>query len=368
MPVLKFFKFSFLNRINKSMNQVKYLVLLSLVFLGTESFAGKCESALSSAQGSNDSRSDGPLAGFGSGPCVLITSPPRVRSAAPVGLVNRVEGDDDRDLIRRPQVLPHSSRPGVELVAGAGSLFLGGGGASRALVSPSPGSAFDPVSRAEAGGGRPDVTPRKIPKEWGSSGQRSYNYTRLIDFNEGDLLYGLQSGGREVTLEKLRLEPGMSRRALTIDIFNKFIWFNLGRSDRALDQTDEEIDKKWAQGVADGSLDPADSGRFKAYYKEVLEIARSSRSEEDFYRASCAHAFLVYQKWGLKVHFILDDLDLSQVLDPSSKNYESYTNHELRSLRDMALENPRILEAVILYQNHRRLDLAEAAGFLTGLR
>ncbi len=298
-------------------------------------------------------------------------------------------------------------RPKRILVTEAGSTIgfkdlgpSGAGGGGQALgtgLVPSSASAFSAVEQlgslqapvvADAtgfggGGGGGDLAgggvgspPRNLNRVASLAGLRAlvtYDYSKISNFQSGDLWYGLQIA-RESTVSGLRHDPAVSDSVLVVDPLNQFFWVNQknGPGGAALPAAQEQMDRSEihrlvGDAVAAGEWKEVDRERLEAYGQEIAERVATSKDDEDFYRRACVFAISFQQKRGQKIHFILDHLTLADVNRPGSEYFDSYTSHELRGVLDLYRMNPAILRTVILYRAGARLDEREAAQVLESL-
>ena len=259
---------------------------------------------------------------------------------------------------------------GVAPAAGGGGGGGGGGAGFEAFLG-EPG--ISPGFRVKKGAALSEVVavkatpPRKLNQVARGDGKVSYDYSGQMGFEPGDFLYGLQSA-REATLEVFKSNPHLAGRALTIDVFNKFIWFKLRSELGIFTIRPEETDRQISDAVFRDELAESDRDRVNHYYSDVLRLAVGSGSEEEFYRAACVEAISYSHHRGRKIHFILDQLDFDEIGNPAARYHQSYTNYELRGVLSLYQKDPMILRTVIFYRAGERLNEEAAIQVLQRLR
>ncbi len=222
-----------------------------------------------------------------------------------------------------------------------------GGKRSRAALFGSPGQApRSPVARA----GRSS----------NPTGQTIYDYTKTINFKDGDLLYGLQTT-RQKTLEQLK-KMGSEKKAYTIDVFNNLIYYHMRGQAGALEADPKTVASSVASMVKKGELDRSDQERFKLYYSYLrnhLTPDEQRQDYDDFVRSACIQGIFFGKDYGHTIHFILDGVDRDSVINPQNKDHNSYTNSELRAIPRRLRSDPQILNAVKFYENGSLVEQGE---------
>ena len=213
----------------------------------------------------------------------------------------------------------------------------------------------------------------RIPYAEGSLYGFTYPYFEVMNFQHGDLIYGIHVV-RQIAMDAVRAherEHSRSFGAITADHFNKLIFFDPDHEKSILAQV-EEYERKEMTHLA--GLDRVDYRRFKGFLNQILrrlglrslaewreykewmmdrgqcfsdsehrskdtaqkgdldttELRAEVSSEEEFYKMACEEAIRYTHFIGAKIHFILDGVSSLDACDPESRLYGSYTSHELR--------------------------------------
>ncbi len=203
----------------------------------------------------------------------------------------------------------------------------------------------------------------------------AFVYNEIVEgFQSGDLLYGIQNFRRE-TLNQLK--NSYPSRAWTVDIFNKLIWSKLvegelfksvldrketlnqwlAKNELCLDNNSEDQDE---QRLCQNDEEKA---RFAAYYEYLVKKIESEATsmgfavDTQFYRFACIQAISFNHQNHRKIHFILDGLELDQVYTNGSKNFDSFTSHELRSIvREANDPTSDVAVSVEFYQTGKQIS------------
>lgn len=188
-------------------------------------------------------------------------------------------------------------------------------------------------------------------------------YVKIMDFQQGDLLYGLD-GSRQYIREILKKR---NLGAVTIDAYNK-VFLSL---DFSKIKNWEDLDEELESHVFDPNSGLVEDNYYWAReYAKVLFKGGVFKWIDDQYfpehrkfkKISCKHALIFSKKSGSKIHFILDQLDPGPVVlkgqDPfSDKNFkESYTASELRYLYRMWMNDSHSIEHVYFYKEGKKLE------------
>lgn len=192
------------------------------------------------------------------------------------------------------------------------------------------------------------------------------SYVAIMNFQQGDLLYGLKDSRRFI---REKLQTIYHFGAVTIDSYNKtFLSINKDKTknwkdlDEALESVLLEPDSgldlvednhPWARNYAkflfnDGIFDRIDD-----------HVVAENRK---FKKISCKYALIFSKLVGCKIHFVLDQLEFYPVVFKKVDDFgeekfvESYTASELRYLYRMWMNNRKGIDHVYFYRSGKRLE------------
>jgi hypothetical protein len=205
------------------------------------------------------------------------------------------------------------------------------------------------------------------------------SYVDLMDFQEGDLLYGLEAARAHT--RRLLQESLDAIQVVTVDPFN-----NLLPDPNDFDRPQEII------LATPQSLSPRDSQRFSIYFDflrerkilEPLSDIGNDLNAAPLARKACKLAILHTREIQRRIHFILDFLDMDAVIHktdlsralvverptkkikpqptseskrvPKLEKDKFFTASELRFLYRMWLKDPSSIEHVLFYKNGYRVE------------
>lgn len=184
-----------------------------------------------------------------------------------------------------------------------------------------------------------------------------------MNFQEGDLLYGLQREAREkyLTLIIKNLQKGQDVLC-TADRYHSKIF--LGD-----DMTQENIEMKLQK--LESEKEETNNQKIVHYGRGILSELKDKYKEKEFsdtqwLKRFCKSAIDYTVKNGHKVHFLLKDLDQNQVVSRQKKftQASSYTSCELRYI----FRNwDKIKHSVIFYENDEITSAPWEAGIYKDL-
>jgi hypothetical protein len=176
------------------------------------------------------------------------------------------------------------------------------------------------------------------------------------NFKLGDLVYGLQCEREKITKTFNILYPDHFNM-WTIDQVNKKIVFStMYNKTLTLD-----IDKVEELGCLSGfSLHFFDYLVVQQDTPQFIEVMRkTTKKNNDNYltRYNCQQAikYVLQAKEDIRIHFILDGIDISQALQEVDKPRSSFTSSEIREIA-RNLENPEIANKIFFYRNNHQVD------------
>lgn len=186
--------------------------------------------------------------------------------------------------------------------------------------------------------------PRKPPPQ-------KFDYSRIIQYEEGDFIYGLQTF-RADTLNGIA-DLYDTEVALTIDRFTLLE----ERFRKCV--TAEDIYDTAAQLADDGVIVEDDADRLARLIMLLYlsKYATPDDADEDKRVARFCKANIMFcVEMSTKIHFILDGLRQIDVVTKNEPNYSSFTSKELRSVYKAYVRNPHILHFIVFYKNGRRVS------------
>lgn len=185
----------------------------------------------------------------------------------------------------------------------------------------------------------PDMMRYDLPKK----------YFNIMNFQHGDLIYGLE-GARRDTREYLLRKTGL--KIITADHYNNFFLglndsilspeFNLERlfqgSKLSFSPQEEDLIKNYAQFLRNSGLE-----------ENLLTSLKEFPDFPNFKRKSCKLAISFAKSKGSRIHFILDSIVMVNVVPKSEEFKEMYTSSELRFLYRQYLRSESNISHVIFY-------------------
>ncbi len=214
----------------------------------------------------------------------------------------------------------------------------------------------DPQQNATA----PGSPVKKLNRLSLSSGGFAFNYKSQLDYHNGDLLYGLQTG-REETLSSLKRDYPEGK-AFTVDVFNNLILGHFRAPGKGLITQEDLIRERVAGLVQSGKLHGLDADRFGRYLLFLgrgMSVEKQKMESDDFIREACILAIFFTAQERQKIHFVLDGFDPRHAVDVRNRHYGSFTGHEFRAIVDRYREDPSILNSIEFYEAGERFDPAK---------
>ena len=210
-------------------------------------------------------------------------------------------------------------------------------------------------------------------------------YPLLVDeIREGDLIYGLQTARAE-TLTLLRREH--PRKFYTVDVLNDWVFGWLRDESGELKTDSGAVTDILSEQMMRGELDAWGMQRLNDYHHFLVKnlpvplsrvfVGLPAEREEDFSHQmrirdhfvseACVGAIRFVQSQGLKIHFIIDQLELGEVLNSQSPNFNSYTSKELRAVIRGFRDDPSLIDSIEFYRAGRKLESADKTQLLSEL-
>jgi hypothetical protein len=212
-------------------------------------------------------------------------------------------------------------------------------------------------------------SPKKRPNRLSlPSGGYVFDYRFQLDYNDGDLLYGLQTS-REATLSSLKRDYSEGK-AFTVDVFNNLILEHFRAPGEGLNTNTSSIQDRLTDLVQRGKLHKSDSARFERYLLFLgreMSVEMQKMKSDDFIREACILAIFFTAHERRKIHFVLDGFDVSHVVNDNQRHFGSYTSHELRAIVGRYREDPSILNSIDFYEAGERFDQGKKERFLKSL-
>lgn len=187
----------------------------------------------------------------------------------------------------------------------------------------------------------PDIK-QKLPKQ----------YFDIMDFQLGDLLYGLESSRKEI---RSLLEDRPNIKLTTVDNYNK-VFINLHDNILEPEFDLETLLQQNQEGFSDTELKLIkDYAQFlnKEYKleKNLLELQENDLFFDNFKRKSCKSAIIFAKLRKFRIHFVLDSIDYDRFF----KSGRSFTESELLFLYRLYLINKNNISHVIFYEKGEKV-------------
>ena len=186
--------------------------------------------------------------------------------------------------------------------------------------------------------------------KWRGCGMPKFKDTALYtNFKPGDLIYGIEDIRnlcRKALKEKVKTR-------ITIDEYNNAI------IPVFLDENAKFI-KNYNQGKYEEKVNSLGDSELRLHLQFLQEVQhaklniqnddlptskKNTEAEERKIRRACKAGMF---KVGIKIHFLLDDVELDQVFTPGQPHYNKHTSAELRYI---AKHWPELSDKVIFYHN-----------------
>jgi hypothetical protein len=216
-------------------------------------------------------------------------------------------------------------------------------------------------------------------------GQPVCLYPLLADeIRDGDLIYGLQTARAE-TLTLLKREH--PRKFYTIDVLNDWVFGWLREESGELKTDADGVSAILGRRLRQGELDAWGMARLIDYHHFLVknlpvplsgvsagvpaeregDFSHQMRIRDHFVSEACVRAIRFVQSQGRKIHFIIDQLEMGEVVNSQSPHFNSYTSQELRGVVRGFRDDPTLIDAIEFYRAGRKLDGSEKTRFLSEL-
>lgn len=188
----------------------------------------------------------------------------------------------------------------------------------------------------------PEIIKKDLPKI----------YLEIMKFQKGDLLYGLE--GSRIEIRKL-LESELKTKLITADKYNDLFigsHTNILRKESDPEVVLQQFKSNYSEEEIRRATSYAQFLREHGLSETLLDLNMGFFEFESFKKKSCKKAILFTKAEGHKIHFILDLINMHEVLPGSrvnSRYKESYTASELRFLYRLYLIHPSYVDHVIFY-------------------